>query len=323
MTGRRIHLAKSFLTRQPDTRSYPAVIGIESTGRCNIDCYMCPRQEMTRGEGDMDMDLYRRIIDDVGAELEFVWLQHYGEPFLHKGIFDMIRYAKAAGLRTGISTNATVLGESIIDGIFSAGLDYIILAFDGATKETYEKIRVGAKFDRVIGNIRNFLDEKVKRGEKIFTVVQCIYMDDTENEIKAFKRIWDVPGVDGIRIRQVTYSGEGRFSNWQETKPCYWLWSDPHIKWDGTVVPCCQDVNGVYALGNMRDNTLGELWNSKKMQDLRRMHIEGRGGEVELCKGCNMYQPSAPLIMGSSLLSYYNVNRLVPKVETMLSSLRY
>lgn len=321
----RLKLAKDYLFKRVDTgTTYPSVVGVEPTNNCNLDCVMCPRQEMTRKIGDIDLGMFKHVIDDLKGKSEFVWLQDYGEPFLNKQIFDLIRYAKSQGLKTGISTNGTVLTDKIIEGILDSGLDYLIFAIDGATKETYEKIRVGAKFEKVLENARRFLAAKQKRGAKIFTVVQCIYMEATENEVSAFREMWTLPGVDAVRIRQVTYSGEkgSKFDNTTKNRPCYWLWSNPHVKWDGTVVPCCQDVDAKHALGNVKDAPLDEIWNSEKMQKMRQLHLDGRAGEIPLCRGCNMYQPSPPLVIGSALLDYFTVNKLVPRVETLLSRFR-
>ncbi len=320
----RIALASNFIRRRARTDQYPTVVGIETTNRCNLRCVMCPRQEMTRETGDITSDRFKRIADDVKGKVEFVWLQDYGEPFLHKDIFELIKIAGSRRLKTGISTNGTILTDRIIQGIFDSGLDYIIFAFDGATKETYEKIRVGAHFERVSENIRRFLDQKNEARAKIFTVIQCICMEQTRDEIGRFAAAWRRKGVDGLRIRQLTYSGkQGVFRNERVGRPCFWLWANPHVKYDGTVVACCQDVNATLALGNIDEESLGELWNGERMRELRRMHIDGKQGDIPLCRSCNMYQPKPVLALGSVLLPYFTVNRLVPKIETFLSMRRY
>lgn len=322
MSWNRLKLALSYLGKETDTGRFPGVVGIESTNNCNLDCVMCPRQEMTRPVADMARPLYEKTIDALAGKTEFVWLQDYGEPFLNKEIFGMIRYARERGLKVGISTNGTVLTDKIIDGILESGLDYLIFAIDGATAETYEKIRVGATYEKVAENVRRFLAKKGKH--KIFTVVQCIYMEATSQEVRQFRRQWKLPGVDAVRIRQLTYSGKGsRFDNLTTQKPCYWLWSNPHIKNDGTVVPCCQDVNSTLALGNIQNDSLDRIWNGEKMQELRAKHLAGQAGEIPLCRNCNMVQPSAPLILAAAIPPYLAVNRLVPKVETMLSFWRF
>ena len=324
MKIKRLKLAADYLFKNSRTVSYPSHIGIETTNNCNLDCIMCPRHDMIRPVQDMNMQLFRKVIDDIKGEVEMVWLQHYGEPFLDKKIFEKIEYAKKNGLQTGISSNGTALSPGVIENIFESGHDYIIFAFDGASKETYEKIRLGANFEHVTSNIKKFLEIKDKKKSNTFTVLQLICMSETEDEIQDFISQWDIDGVDGVRIRQVTHSGDqGKFNNRSKKQPCYWLWSDPHVQADGTVVPCCQDVNAVYPIGNINKQSLGEIWNSEKMIKLREKHIDGNLEDLSLCQNCNMYQPHPALVVGNSILDYTQASRLVPQAETIISKLRY
>lgn len=307
----------------------PPQLGLDVTNRCNLNCIMCARQAMTRPVGDMDFGLFKRIIDEGRRFLEFAWLQDYGEPLLHKDISRMIAYCREKGIPCGISTNAMLLTKEAAEEILAAGLDYIIFAFDGSTRQTYEGIRKGADYEKVLANIRGFLDIKLRKKYRTFVTVQCIYMRETEPQIRDFIKMWKLPGVNALRLRQLTYSYErygsqhNKFRNPGLNLPCYWLWRNPHIKWDGVVVPCCQDVNAFYNAGNIKDSSLIEIWNGKLMQDLRRAHLGGMRSKLALCRECNMYQPAFILAAGSFLISASAVNRLVPATETIMSSLRY
>jgi len=322
MFANNMKLLCSYLLGQPVRNSFPRSIGIEITNRCNLDCVMCPRRQMKRLVGDMSFTLFKKIIDEIKGKIKFIWLQNYGEPFLHPDIFHMIQYAKESGLMVGVSTNATLIKSNVAKEIFNSKLDYIIFAVDGATKETYEKIRKGADYDEVVGNIRVFLGEKRKKRSPIFVVMQCIYMKDTAGEVKDFIKMWDVEGINGIRIRQITHTGQGHYKNFLK-KPCYWLWYSGHINWDGTVIPCCQDVNAIYPLGNILSDSLCKLWNSDEMNDLRQAHIKGAFKTISLCANCNMYQPSNILVFGSSFFSISLLNHLIPIVESYISKTRY
>lgn len=323
MFKNRVELLNNYFFKKRVINATPPVIGIEVTNRCNIDCIMCPRQEMKRSIGDMDLTLFKKIINDINGKIEFVWLQNYGEPFLHKDIFEMIKYTKESNLKVGISTNATVLDRDSINNILESKLDYIIFAFDGAIESTYEKIRRGARYGEVIKNIKLFLDEKNRSNAKIFTVVQCIYMDETAKEINDFLNIWKKKGVNRIRIRQLTYGGEGKYKNLFRKQPCYWLWHNPQVTWDGVFIPCCQDVNAIYPLGNVNSESVCTLWTSEKMNRLRQLHIEKKFVEIPLCRNCNMYQPNNILILGSTFFNMSIVNKLVPIVESYLTRMRY
>lgn len=324
----RLRVFGGYLAHQSSMPAGPPEVGIDSTNRCTLDCIMCPRQKMQRPLGDMDVELFKKIIDEGGQFLEFVWLQDYGEPLLHKDISQMIGYCRKKKIPSGISTNALLLSLEVGEEILGAGLDYILFAFDGATRETYEHIRRGSNYEKVVENIRNFLKLKQRINSDIFVAVQCIYMHQTEEEIGAFRKMWRLPGVNALRLRQLTYSAEryglkNKFNNFAVALPCYWLWRNPHIKWDGIMVPCCQDVNAVYNLGDLKTSSLVDSWNSQLMQDLRQAHLKGRRQELSLCRDCNMYQPVFPLAVGSFIFDAGFVNRRVPAFETVLSCLKY
>ena len=139
----------------------PVTVWVEPTNRCNIKCVMCPNPAIPKGDlGFMEMDLYKNIIDQVQDYAAAIELLFAGESFLHKKIFDMIEYAKSKGIQVVTSTNGTLLGLRK-DDILRSGLDRLNIAFDGYNKETYEKIRVGAKFDNVFKQTIDFLEEKM------------------------------------------------------------------------------------------------------------------------------------------------------------------
>ncbi len=326
---KRLYLASRYLLRKTDCNMPPLRMGVELTNNCNLECIMCPRGGMSRKIGNMDIAAFKRVIDQGKQGLEMVSLQDAGESTLNPGLAEMIRYCKKNGVRTLLSTNATLLRGKLAEDLVSSGLDYIIFALDGATKETYEKIRIGADYDAVVSNIKNFITEKKRRNVRLFCTLQCIYMDDTEKEIRQFVRMWNIPGVDAVRIRQITHGvdtgdpKQNKYSNIDYKLPCYWLWSDPYVKWDGTVVPCCQDVNADYVLGNIIDKPMSEIWNCQKMQDLRNMHLKGGIGLVPLCKNCNMYKPKWPFILGSSFVGIMQLQKLVPFIESVICKRRY
>ena len=144
----RMGIAASYFRRKAVLPGGPIEITLESTAKCNLDCPMCPRHIYAFDDESMDLDLFRKIVADCKDSVEFAWPYGVGEPMIHPDIFEMIRITREAGIRTGMSTNATLLDDKRADMLFDSGLDYLILAFDGATKETYQKYRVGAEFER-------------------------------------------------------------------------------------------------------------------------------------------------------------------------------
>ncbi len=316
---RRLKLLWAFIWRAIEVPAYPSMVAVEVTNNCELKCIMCPRAVMTRPIGNMNPALFDLALEDMQGKTEFFWLQDCGEPLLHRNLFDMIERARWYGFRTGLSTSATNLGDSKSDRLLASGLDYIIFSVDGTTKETYESIRVGAKFENVMSNVRAFFRKKAASSSKLFAVVQCISMEKTRPEIEEFKRRWKVPGVDGVRIRQLAYSGIRKEpARRGKQRPCFYLWFYPVIKQDGTVVPCCRDYNAFLPLGNISRLKLGEAWNGEAMRRLRRLHVEGRQSEIPLCAACNVYQPNMAFAVASVVLPSFMVAKLMPRVETML-----
>ena len=186
----RLSIAASYFRHKAVLSGGPVEITLESTAKCNLYCPMCPRHIYTFDNENMDLDLYRKIVQDCKDYVEFIWPYGIGEPMIHPKIFEMISITRDAGIRTGMSTNATLLDDRRADMLLDAGLDYVIFAFDGATKETYEKYRTGATFEKTRENILNFLLKKLQRKSSIYVVLQMVLLKDNTREIDAYRKLW-------------------------------------------------------------------------------------------------------------------------------------
>jgi len=149
--------------RSRETSFYPVFLGIESTAKCNLRCDFCPRTEfLSRDVGDMDFDFFCQVIDEVNPV--FITLSQFGEPLLHPRIADMIYYAASRSRIVRITTNATLLTKPMSEALLKTRLDHLLISFDSCRKETYERLRKGARFERVVENIKTFLALKKQYG---------------------------------------------------------------------------------------------------------------------------------------------------------------
>jgi len=130
----RLRLLSAYLAGRSQVDSYPITVIIENTGRCNLACPMCPRNLTQYPPKDFDLELFKRIVDEIRDASELVFPWGLGEPLLNPDVFRMIRYCRDAGLYTVLSTNATLLDEERSRLLIEAGLDHLIIAFDGATR---------------------------------------------------------------------------------------------------------------------------------------------------------------------------------------------
>jgi radical SAM protein with 4Fe4S-binding SPASM domain len=319
----RLGLLKSYVLRRSRVPGGPLTLAIESTAKCNLFCPMCPRENIHFPARDMELDLFRKIIDESKDFLEFAVPYGVGEPLLNPEIYDMIGYCKQLGVPTGISTNATTLTEDASRRLIRSGLDYVIFAFDGATAETYEKYRKGGNFERVRANIQTFLRVKKELKSRIFCIIQMVRLNENRHEVPALIRMWRVEGIDEIRIKKDEVHNEGSAIPGDDLErppmrhPCYLLWRGPmYIHYDGTVFPCCY-IYPEEPVGNVRKNSMGEIWNSERMVKLREAHIRGDLSQYSACRNCPAARPRLPVTLGSFLINTHTVRKAIPFFERL------
>jgi len=294
--GMRLVLASYYYNFKKRCASPPITLTVETTSICNLACIMCPRGYANRPQGHMKFSLFRKIVDESRLFAIDIWLCLFGEPLLHPQIFDMIKYAKRAGLNTVMSTNATLLDHNNRMKLLRSGLDTLVLSLDGATKETYESIRRGAKFEEVVDNIRSFLEIKrrlsVKRPRTMLLIVR---MRANEKEIATIiQRFRNLP-VDEILVEGLdTLAGHPLISGLKSNelrgprirRHCGALWHTLTVYWDGRTVPCCRDFDARCVTGDASREDLLDIWNDRRMQALRQAHISRGYQHIELCREC-------------------------------------
>ena len=154
----------------------PLKLHLEPTSLCNLKCPMCPQSiGANKDNGFMDMDVYRHILEQVRGHVLEVNLFFRGEPMMHKNLGEMTTLAHEAGIAVHVNTNATTLRAKQTAMLLDSKLDKLTVSFDGADKETYERMRLGAKFELTLKNVREFLLEKQRRKVRYpYTVMQVI-----------------------------------------------------------------------------------------------------------------------------------------------------
>ena len=318
----RLSIAAGYFLHRAILTGGPIEITLESTSKCNLYCPMCPRHVYTFDNESMDLELYRKIVEDCKEYVEFIWPYGIGEPMIHPGIFEMIRITRAAGIRTGMSTNATLMDDRRADLLLDCGLDYAILAFDGASKSTYEKYRAGATFEKTRENILGFLEKKTRRGVRMHVVLQMVVLEDNAREIDDYRRLWSIDGVDEIRFKRDEIRIRGSRSPDNELKgprrrPCHLPWRGPlYVRYDGVTYPCCYMYDGV-PIGDLRKQSVMEVWNSPGMVKLRSAHLSGDLTDYPVCVTCQAARPSSPALYGSLVLDSLTVRKAVPVMEKL------
>lgn len=288
-TINRLGLYLPFILKQTRSWSMPNIYIIETTNHCDRKCQICPHQSLERPKGFMDLELYKKIIDQI-PHAELVFPYFLGEPLLHKDIYEMIKYSKSKGLYTSISTGGKLLNEANCRKLVESGLDHLQVSLHSTNEEAYETIDSKADFQTLLKNIDQFLS--INNG-KIDFYISIITLDSGIKDWKDFVNQWRAKGAK-VRFKFFTdWNSEKeaikKFAlkpRKNETGPCDWLWQQFHILWDGRVVPCCFDYDARHVLGDVNKNSIHEIWNSAPYAKIREAHLKD-GSSVKLCAKCS------------------------------------
>jgi len=184
------------------------------------------------------------------------------------------------GVAPEFSTNGTVITERNAYDVMEAGLSKIFFSMDGVDKETYEKIRVNANYEKVIANFKLFLDVKNKHGFKTHVIAQMIEQPEQIGSKDTFTEMWSIPGVDTISYKFLDSWAGTLFQDTIkqpeiERHACAEPFERVAILVNGDVVACCRDWAGLYIYGNLKEQSLYEIWHGEKVNALRQEHLSG------------------------------------------------
>lgn len=274
----------------------PSVYWFDVTRVCNLKCVMCPQSKGLKPLREkMPIDVFRSVIDDVCENQPLIKLYLSGEPLFHEGLFEMIEYVGARGGRTMIHTNATALTKETAERLLSSSLTFLSFSFDGCSAEVYERLRPPARFERVRSNIEQFLALRCQcGGAGPRTTIEIIHMEDTAEFLDSFVAEWRSKGADDVHVAPYT-TWHGLVDNRRvgtndassRYKPCAAPFSHGCILADGTVVPCCLDVNGRMPMGNVGTSRFRDIWAGNEYRQLRLEMLTGTFAPGRICDRCD------------------------------------
>jgi radical SAM protein with 4Fe4S-binding SPASM domain len=293
---------------------FPTLVHLEPTSHCNLRCVTCPVTEgLKRASGHMDLELFKKIVDDLGPYLLLILLWDWGEPFLNPNIYEMITHARKRKIKLMASTNGHVFAkENHAQNVVASGLDALIFSVDGITQKTYERYRAGGRLESVIKGIRKVVAEKRRQGSRTPLLnFRYIVMKHNEHELPDLEKFVRTLDVDLLTFRkffpvvkqQVPDEGQKvsdpddpfyqRFEQQPETtglqrvenNPCKNLWNCPAIHWNGTVCPCTCDYNENSVFGNLKAQNFDDIWSGRAARDMRRA-FRRHWQTLPLCTDC-------------------------------------
>lgn len=272
--------------------SFPTHIDIEASSACQLRCPMCKTTEMYKSNvifsGVMDLDLYKKIIDDCTNEpLYSIKLSWRGEPLLNPNIVEMISYAKNKRIKDiAFLTNGERLNPKLTEEMINAGLDWISISVDGKG-EIYNKIRKPAIFEETVEKIRNirYYRERTKKRKPLIRI-QSVHSAIKGKELEFLKFF------DGIADKVNFIADQKRSINEKDYRldPYYICpspWQRMCISWDGKVVQCYGDYMEGNILNNVKEKNIKKIWHDKPFSELRELIKNCRRLDTKPCRTCS------------------------------------
>ncbi len=272
---------------------FPDQVYVELTNVCNARCTICATPEMLRRRAIMPMDLFRKIVDECGSRgapkiLPFL----HGESLLVPGVLDYFRYVRrgAPGTHLNLTTNGSKLDAELTEEILQDGLlDSMIVSIDGGDKETFEKIRLNLDYDQVRGNVLHFIRRRNQLGlQRPHVSIAMVTVPENRDSRARLQQAW----AEADTVRYSVYfnwagklNGNGRPHH--KINFCERLQHYITILADGRVAMCCFDSEAEYTVGNVREQSIHEVWHSEAFLEKRRLLYERDFEKMKLCAGCD------------------------------------
>lgn len=276
--------------------SFPRAIQIQTTSYCNAMCLFCGYRNIHNEleMGHMDDDLFKKIIDETS--------QHYigrispylmNEPLMDKKMPERIAYIernKKPFTKTKINTNGALLTEDMSERLVDSGLRHLWVSVQGYSAESYCK-SMGIKKFNILDNIDRFLDIRDRKGKKrpklsITTLDTTIVHD----ELEYAKKHWAERDVN-FKIHAVDNRAGDDISDLvtekrQFRRNCDLFLKQAYVLFNGDVIICCHDWRRTVVLGNLREQSLKEIWNSERFMELIRQYQAGDFTNLKICRTC-------------------------------------
>jgi len=174
---------------------FPRSVLVETTLRCPADCVFCPNKKITGRPVDMSWELFAKIVDECRGKgvAEFHPFIN-GEPLASPYFKDALDYISRALPESAVHiyTNGYLLDDEATSILLRChNVREVHFSIDGFSKQVYEQHRRGLVYERVIDNVKGFLNHLRHHLERVATRVVFTMTPENEGEVPAFRQFWE------------------------------------------------------------------------------------------------------------------------------------
>lgn len=225
--------------------------------------------------------------DDVRVTLAGV-----GDPLLHDRLFEITSAARDAGIRAiHIETDFLPASADSIDHLVRSGVDVVSVHMPALSPALYRELMGVDRLGEVIDNIKRFITTRAQVNRGV-PVLAPTFVKTRQNlaEMEQWYDQWlravgsaviAAPSTFGGAIEDVSVGNMAPSAR----VPCRRIADRMTILCDGTIVSCEEDLVGRRAMGNLREDTIADVW-QRRFGELRAAHADRTWDKCGLCRGC-------------------------------------
>jgi radical SAM protein with 4Fe4S-binding SPASM domain len=272
---------------------------IEITNICNLSCEFCPKTD--RPAQFMDAGVFEEILRKIKGHSEHLYFHVMGEPLLHPDIGVFLDLCLKYGYRVNLTTNGTLINKAGIKILTKRALRQVNFSL-----HSFRGNSIDYPIDSYLDNIFQFIHEAQSLRDLLICLRLWNLSDDCASEknryiLQRIEKEFNLPYIieekltpcRGIKISENIFLNQAARFDWpgmdrdeiSDKGFCYGLRDQIAVLVDGTVVPCCLDGEGVIKLGNILDNELQDIIESKRAKDIYN-GFSNREVVESLCRKC-------------------------------------
>jgi hypothetical protein len=276
------------------TPPVPKSVKIELTARCDFQCRFCASHTRPRAWDDMPWERFARLARELrGLGVEQLGVFYLGESFLCDRLPEAIRYAKreCGYPYVFLTTNGRRATAARVRECMLAGLDSLKFALNCAGPGQLHDVAgvEPEEFHVIARNIQDArrLRDDIEResGQRCGLYCSSLLYDGAQRDRMAPVLADILPCVDEHYWLPLFGGGSGE----RKPLPCWPLFKEGHVTWDGRLSACCLDHSLRFHMGNLDETPFLEAWHGRAFRELREAHLrqDVRG---TACEHCIAYQ---------------------------------
>lgn len=274
---------------------------IEISTICNYRCVFCPHSTLKRKKEIMSLSLFKEVVNKLPENITTITLSGMGESFMDKGIFDKIKILKDRGYIVNILTNGSAISIFSVNKLVKLKVDNLRISIHASDFNKYREI-TGAT-EKQYNNIETLIQLLYCFNTNMKVIVTTDMIEEDTEEVKKIRDKFE-SYVDLLEIWKVhNWSNKFDYRKGERTKQtCGRPFNGPlQIQVDGTVNMCCFDYDGELVIGDLKSQSLNEIFDSPMYKRIVEFHNGNSDEDNLLCKNCDqLYKPDESIIIYNS-----------------------